>query len=350
MLRVTLFHRLVNEGLSAEHGTGALRVVTDFASTAPTDSGLGGFGPPRLMPARPLNACEPTSEPGHLTAADVRQIINCASFLVQEYNVFFNVALTVRPKYSQMTTEAAAVASIHTFHDALARQMAEWGGTHFASLALLARDEDGVYGRIVAHLSRPALNQPGPDCVRQAEVWCQTWKANGVGPAEVGFKPFSPAGTKAGAACAFHWSETLALCTGLSPEVEDWDLDAMERQSLLRLLKLKPNNAALAIRAQPLVITSEALSEAAIARACPPGLMPLSAFDDRAWAWIRKGWESDEYGDRRAAKAARERIIADIIVKHGAGSPAARAAIDAWERDQSADPHQRTRCWRAWWQ
>lgn len=350
MLRVTLFHRLVNEGLSAEHGTGALHLITDLASTAPTDSDLSGFGPPRPMPARPLNACEPTSEPGHLTAADVRQIINCASFLVQEYNVFFNVTLSVRPKHSEMATEAAAVASIHTFHDDLARQVADWGGTHFASLALLARDEDGVHGRIVAHLSRPARNQPGPDCVRQAEVWCQTWQEDGIGQAEVRFKPFAPAGTKAGAACAFHWSETLALCTGLGAEVEDWDPVAMERQPLLRLLELKPNDTALALRAQPLVTPSEALSEAAIARACPRGLIPLSAFDDRAWAWIRKGWEGFEFEDRRAAKATRERMIADVVVKHGAASPAARAALEDWERDQSADPHQRTRCWPAWWQ
>ncbi|MCJ2130889.1 AAA family ATPase [Methylobacterium sp. E-045] len=348
-LRLTLFHQLIN---AAEDGALDRKpAVSVFTSdTAATVTAPQGFAPTTRSLASLRG--EP-DEPDFLTAQDVRQIVNCASFLVQEYDLFFNAAFEIRPALAGAQTQAEAIQLIEAFRDDLAAEARDQGGAVFASITVIERDGLGVVGHLVAHVSLlgAALESPeAPDGMftgpNGLKAWIRTWRRPQLGVSGVVQSRMAPAGETSG--LAFHWDVTLALCGGLPDGIEVWDRTREEYRSLSRLLGIRARPAG-PIHDAPRVSVSEWLSDAAIARACEHRLAPLSAFDDGAFAEIRTGWERSEHADRIERRSRRADELQRIRQRGHADPDAARAEIDAVIETWSPDPHERPRRWRGWW-
>lgn len=356
-LRVTLFHHLVN-GAAADGARGD-QGSDDSAQASLATPPSAASSPSAWTPATPpasdwphaasngaAQAADGSEEPGFLSAADVRRIVNAASFLMQEHGVLFNAALTISPALCGMEGRAAA-ALIAAFRDDLTAQAAAWGGALFASLTVIEHEPHGLVGRLVAHL--PLLQGSDPeraDGLERVTTWVHAWcvrNADAVRDAVY----LTTAPTDAATALKFHWVETLDLCAGLSPSIVAWDPQTEARTPLLDRLAVRPRETRRVVDA-PLVSVSDRLSEAAMADASRNGLAPLSAFDDGAWAWIRRGWERDEYRERRATRSERATERDRLCQRLSGGTPGAEAAIDALVATWPVDPHARRRRWSGW--
>ncbi len=148
-LRLTLFHRLVNAAPAGgvedmggrTRGSRPTATTVTTASTERAAEASQGFGPPPTpRPGAPVVA----DQDGFLTPADVRRIVNAASFLMQEHGVLFNAAFEIRPALLGKPEAAAPVATITAFRDDLAAQARDWGGELRASITILERDGSGM--------------------------------------------------------------------------------------------------------------------------------------------------------------------------------------------------------------
>ncbi|WP_187278853.1 AAA family ATPase [Methylobacterium sp. WL12] len=349
-LRVALFHRLVNAGLTdASEGDRPHRHASAPNPPArdvfPTVMASSGFGPPVAFPPCPGADVE---APGFVTVADVRQIINRASFLIQEHRVFFNIACEIRPVQFGVRDQDDGIALIAAFPEDLARQAAAWGGEHFASLTLLERDALGLVGRVVVYVPRPTPFRPTEvDCLARAEAWARDWR--GAEIENDSALLFEAAAADEAAALAFHWTSARTLCGGLDPDLEVWDPASAGCRPLGKMLKVKPRKSLGPVFGHPLVSATGLLSDPAIAAACRNRLEPISAFDDRAWTRIVTGWEREEFEERSATREERERELADMWRKASTDATASRAALEACLEQWPADPRARRRRWRGWW-
>lgn len=343
-LRLTLFHREVNA--AADEGSiaaGRARSSDAVAEIAPTTvvEAPRGFGPPRPRPGARVVA----DESGFLTPADVRRIVNSASFLVQEHGLLFNTVFAITPAALGVSGTTPAVAAITAFRDELAAQAQAWGGGLRASITVLERDHRGVIGRIVAHLHAPnPLDPADADGARRVEAWVRAWRegAERLGGDAVEFAP-APVGERA--ALRFHWRRTLDLCAGLDERVEAFDPRIAAHRSLLELLRVRARRAG-PVLDHALVATSASLSDEQVAQACRNRLEPLSAYDDEAWEELTTGWELEEYQDRRVTRAQREGRLAEIRQQFGEATPEARAEIARIVGGWPSDPRRRPRRWR----
>ncbi|KQT09045.1 hypothetical protein ASG40_10305 [Methylobacterium sp. Leaf399] len=351
-LRLTLFHRLAAstalDDAKEATGRGSRTGHATASASATARAALGpssGFGPP---PTPRPGARKVKDHNGYLTLYDVRQIVHAASFLAQEYGVLFNVAFKIRPALIGAREAHAAVTAIMAFRDDLAAQTRAWGGELIASITVLERDDQGMVGRIVAHLYAPNLQEPADaDGAGQTGDWARAWRdgAKRLRGDAVVFEP-APAGARA--ALKFHWKQTLDLCAGLDEEVEAFDPTSGKHVSLLKLLRVKARRPG-PVRDHPLVAIPAPLSDESIATACRSRLEPLSAFDDSAWGELTTGWELEEFPERRATRAERECRLAGVFQRFGEGTPEASAEVERIVGTWPSDPRRRQRRWRGWW-
>lgn len=348
-LRLTLFHQLVEAASMSDAGNvaGRERPIDHSNATVSAMSSAvlepsQGFGP---APGPRPGAREVQDHDGFLTMADVRRIVHAASFLAQEYGVLFNAAFEVRPAVADFRGADATVAAIVAFRNDLAAQTRAWGGKLIASITVLERDDQGVVDRIVAHMDTPNLGEPA-DGVGRTGTWVRAWRggARHLSGDVVVFTP-APAGDRA--ALRFHWKRTLDLCAGLDEEVEAFDPMIGEHVSLLKLLRVKARRPG-PVYDHLLVAIPAPLSDEEIASACRNRLEPLSAFDDMAWGELTSGWELEEFDERRATRAERERRLAGVCQRFGEGTPEAQAEIERIVGTWPSDPQQRRRRWRVW--
>lgn len=350
-LRLTLFHRLVNaapaggvEDTGARaRGSGPTATIVTTASTERAAEASQGFGP---LPAPCLGAPVVADQDGFLTPADVRRIVNAASFLMQEHGVLFNAAFEIRPALL-VRPDTAPVTTITAFRDDLAAQARDWGGELHASITTLERDGSGVVGCIVAHLRAPNLfDSADADSVGRTAAWVRAWRGGARYPGgdAVAFAP-APEGDRA--ALRFHWKRTLDLCAGLDERVEAFDPAIEEYVPLLKLLRVKARSAG-RVLGHPLVEIPAPLSNEDIARDCSNRLEPLSAFDDGAWREIDTGWELEEFKERCATKAERQRRLAVVHQRFGADTPEAHAEVERIRGTWPSDPRRRRRRWCGW--
>lgn len=333
-LRLTLFHRLVNGVVNAtvrgkDQGSQPLPLATA------TRTVCCGFGPPRA------DIRDPHREEGFLGAADVRRIVNCASFLTQEYGVLFDAAFEIRPADFGIEDTTSALALIEAFRDDLSTK-AEADGLRFACLMVLERDAYGIVARLVAHLPRQTFAGVGG-----VAAWAQTWRHDEASAAvrDGVLCKLAPEGEAP--ALSFHWDVVLNLCAGLDAGVTANDPETGKRRSLLKLLGVHARSTRL-LGGPALLRVSTLLSEEAITDACRDGLDPLSAFDDGAWTHLKTGWERREYLERMTTRADRE-AERNLVQQRYGNTPEARTAFDELTQRWTVDPHQRRRRWRGWW-
>ena len=359
-LRLTLFHHLVNEDLPSLRrkadttrphiaiGAEAVKPIV-MAPTHGTSSWIEGS--PFTMPGWLLG--HSTRSSAFLRIEDARELINRASFLIQEYGVLFNATIDLCPFHFDCESESEGRTLVNEFCHELKAQVRAWRGNDkdpFAYLTLFHRADNGMQARIVVYLPRPSFaGGAGEDCVEKASAWAPQWRSErrmarvreairfDAGPRE---------NTKA---LKFHWKATLDLCAGLSRD-DMVTNEAGEKVPLLSALGLRKSTKSEAGPVDPpLIEASDALTPEAIATASRNRMEPLSAFDAQAWSVLRIGWEFKEHSDRKRTAAIRSSEVLAIEAIYGVGSEDARKALEELARQWPAKPEHRAREWIPWW-
>lgn len=144
---------------------------------------------------------------------------------------------------------------------------------------------------------------------------------------------------------------TLKLCASLSEAEEDWDPESACMRPLLDLLRIgqRARRQAGPIESHPLFNASELLTLDAIAQASRNRMEALSAFDARAWGWLRGGWEISEHSDRHETRREREAELAELQQVHGTDTAEAGTAMARLASGWPPNPEQRKRRWSGWW-
>ena len=273
---------------------------------------------------------------------EVREIINRASFFAQHHGRLMNAAFTVFPSCAARASEIAATTVVQTFCRDLYQRYGS-GEEPFAMITLLERDEDGVLGRVVAHVPQLASN---PSCGEDLAEWCCAWRS---GDEDDDFHVIEPSAAPFDQDLEYHWDRLLVLCAGLDHIDSAEDDEAKHAQRLLRELKIPKElwRQSAPMKSQVLFFSSS-MNQEAIDIASADGMAALSAFDAKAWAWIKRGWELKEYRDRRETLGRRERRIKDIGDLWG-DTPRGRSEWASALAEWSADPLSRPRRWSGWW-
>ena len=341
-LRLALFEDLVNRKLPEP--IPSVR-VPEFIPPRPVIRRLSELNPRHKNSQEGDRRADSNAELRYLEPEDVRAIISRTSFFIQHYGRLMNAAFTVFPAYQARSSEEPAVETVERFRKELA-ELAASGGEPFATVTLLERDEDGVFGQIVAHIPQLASKHPEPNAYDQFLDWCSDW-------------PLYDRDTdKPVVECSvaiicqelkFHWDQILNLCAAVGEE-DLKNRDALCGPPLLKQLKIPKGSWR-----QPgplrhrLVLFSDLLSQQEVEAASELRMEPLSAFDSKAWGWIRNGWELREYRDRQHTLDKRRRQIQEINQIWSRDEQQLRTELDKVCAEWPADPERRRRSWSGWW-
>jgi DNA polymerase-3 subunit gamma/tau len=277
---------------------------------------------------------------------DVREIISRASFFIQHHGRLMNAAFKVIPSCQARSSEEMAVETVKRFGKALGELLPS-GGEPLASITVLERDENGVFGQIVAHIPQVATKSPDRNTFHRFLVqWCRDWLLD----EQDTDKPLVECSVQLREQeLKFHWDKVLNLCAAMGEEDLDDD-DAFCRPPLLQQLGIPKRlwRQAGPIR-HPLVLYSDLLSRKAIDAASALGMEPLSAFDAKAWEWIRNGWELKEHRDRHQTIAKRRQQIEHIKQLCSRDEQECQSELNKAYAEWPTDPELRSRSWSGWW-
>jgi hypothetical protein len=334
-LCLSLFENLVNRGLT--DGVGLISTAVPIAERPPA----------RQEVWSPNVATELISErfsqdggrtDQYLSRADVREIVNRASFFMQHHGRMMNAAFTVFPGWPDRSSECTAIEAIRLFREKLDCLCSDAGEPH-ASMTVYERDLDGIFGRVVAHI--PQLIDP-----KYAPVlanWCNGFDDdNSGGPLVNWDQKYGPNDPRS---LTFHWDRVLALCGSF-----DDDGISHSAHSLLDHLRVprKIRRQSGPIRNQ-LLDFSGALTTESIEKSCMNNMLPLSAFDAQAWSWIRQGWEHKEFVDRKEEIDRRHSELAQVQRLWGTDHDRQLAEEEKLMKKWAHHPQDRYRSWRGWW-
>lgn len=336
-LQLCLFEDLVNRRL--EHETS--EPVSRSLSRAPgAPFRRRSKEPVKTIAGAPATDIEPVGTGDqYLGPLHVRKIVNTASFFVQHHGQTLNAAFTVYPSWRARSSEASAITAINRFREELADAFG-LASAPFASITTYERDLGGVLGRVVAHV--PALVE-SPAAEDALLAWCESLQSHDGDGLLVRVEAHQ--GAPDARAMKLHWNSVFMLCAA----AQDGEGSSGGARRLLDDLRVSKGirRQSGPIRHAVLEI-SGALSSVAIETACANGMDFLSTFDARAWSWIRKGWERNEYLDRQREIAERERKLSDIE-RLWSDADRRRTEIQKLEASWSCGPENRQRRWRGWW-
>ncbi len=326
------------------------RQVQQFRSPAPVHDGVADGTIARVIDEEEhFSVGASTSEPSviesqseFLTTIEVREIVNRSSFFVQQHGLLFNCAMSIEP---HAETEEAAVLWIRSFCKELfeaARRSHEASAD--AAIVLIERGQaQGVYGLIVGRFA-VLENSSGGNWLRQQFAAAEM--ASGSEGASIDIQLAS--GNEK-SRLKLHWKSVLKLCASVhEPGVSA--ASGLIRNGILDDLGINKKE-----RREPRPIKPPrlafygALQTEILARDQGLRMDFLSAYDDRAFDWVRNGWELDEHRDRRTEAESRELKMQSIRERY-------RASVERKEAEEGqlqrwpTDPKRRLRSWtNTWW-
>ena len=236
-----------------------------------------------------------------VSRADIRSIVNGASVLVQRTGRRFDVAI-------EFSLPANGDESLgDRLGDALCRYAggSAWGHDRASFIRLTERYGDSLVTKMVLSVfgySAPESAAAREQTVRHGVVgW---FASSNQEPPRLVLR----ADPGVGRANRFHWEEALNLCRSMNQswQSNDGSGQPVPLHKLLGIATsrlLEPN--ALAIG--PVLGMSSLLTPEGDIEELELGLSPLSAYDDRAWDWIRREWEVDEHVDRMELRRRRSK-------------------------------------------
>ncbi|UGA43016.1 AAA family ATPase [Bradyrhizobium quebecense] len=335
-LCLSLFENLVNRGLTPE--VGLMATIVPFAESPPAPQETWGPNIAAGLVFEPLTEVDDKCDQ-YLSRADVREIINRASFFIQHHDRMMNAAFTVYPSWRARSSERTAIEAIRQFREKLDCLCSDAGEAH-ASMTVYERDLDGIFGHVVAHV--PQLIRK-PKYAAVLADWCNGFDEDDSGGLLVNCDQ-NP-GPNDPRSLTFHWDRVLALCASL-----DDDEVFRSPYSLLDYLRIprKIRRQSGPIRS-PVLELSGALTTEAIEKSCVNNMTPLSAFDALEWSWIRRGWERKEYVDRQEEIKRRQDELARVQRIWAADRGRQVAEAENLTKGWPSDPQNRNRSWRGWW-
>ena len=277
-----------------------------------------------------------------ISRADVRAILNGASALVQRTGVTFDVAL----EFSQTADSDAGLADrLAAALCAYARSSA-WGHEHAAFIRLTERYGDSLKTRMVLAAFGEAAAESEDRRQQIIRAGVEAWFASQALKAPRLALRVHHGRSRAN---SFHWDEVLRLCRSMDEAWEGRDRTG-QPVALHRLLGIASADL---LEPNPLLTGHVLALSAQLLKADGDEdelrLAPLSAFDDRAWDHIGKGWEGDEHLDRVMLQQQRRQELDTLRAQCGDDmlgyAKRAEELVATW----SADPKHRPRNWLGWW-
>lgn len=210
-----------------------------------------------------------------LTEIEVRDLINRASFFCQHYGEAMNVS--ARIDFAHGTSETLAAERLTRFLSAIERDCGLAGRT-CAGLAVLEREGATLVARLLGYVEEGVL-----------PAFEQACRVSSAGMRLLGLQ--APPGL---GAMASQWHVMRDICAGCAPEMSN---EGRDIRRVLSIPKSEWRTPGPIDRNR--VYCFGHLSQLSIDAACGLEMLPLSAFDAKAWSWLWTGWELEEYFDRR---------------------------------------------------
>ncbi|MDB5583366.1 MAG: family ATPase [Bradyrhizobium sp.] len=290
------------------------------------------------------------ADPAWLSLKQAEYIYDAASFLPQEYGVWFNASLQLRHG-ALGTADAMSVADlVLTITHELpmrARGLGS-GGVHW--IAMNAMEADGPVTDL-------AFRVPD-EYLPVMRDWLATRLAQKRGAAATNGAawPFKMNPSKLPTPRRnWHWRAVQGLWRGVDPTIKCWGRNG-SREALPDLLQLpKWGRGAVGILSGGRRVScSASLAPSCRAMAEADGMKLLSAFADGAWTALGDGWELDERACRAEERDRRQRQQALVEVRW----PVSENEVEQARREDELrrlregwpnDPRQRRRSWKGWW-
>ena len=274
------------------------------------------------------------AETQYITPVDVRNIVNRSSFFSQHHGKFFNVRLEIVPRSENEDVKVADINSLCSqFSSAFG------GGEHknvrapFGGVVMVDRSrEQGIFGLMMAYVA--------PDARDLLASYFRNAKSAKRPAVEIHFNSDQTQQLK------FHWDGIFQLCAGMV------DAEAIgsihSRTDLLDLLGVRTRRPPRPIRGKRVSFFG-GLADRAIEDAQAHRMSFLSALDDGAYEWVRKGWESKEAMDRLKQLSERKAKIVRIQEAYGSDPKMVEEELTALHSNWSSDCKRRPRSWTGWW-
>jgi DNA polymerase III subunit gamma/tau len=339
MLKFSRFHDFVNDCRASG------RTPAQNLSSSPSARSQRMKRPaPRVKRQRPPSAPD---NPKYLDYEKVTSIINTASRCVQAYGLLFNMRIVLWHSALGNLDAASAADSASDFTKELSQWIKNQRQRHpVIRLTMQGHDQTkGFYTETLVHI--PEGYQ------ERARHWASKWVSrlsNADATPAYEIDPCAEDATQK-QRVKFHWKAVRWLCRGVNPSQRDFD-QSHDLKPLIDLLDIRPKDLAPAgdIGGHRRLTQSASLEERAF-EALEENKIPfLSAFDDRAWEQIPKGWEIYEHSDRDKVVKERKSAVVECSALHAnASDEDKRDALNELMAGWSDDPHRRQRSWPIWW-
>lgn len=235
----------------------------------------------------------------YLTRADVQELYDAVSFLTQEYGIFMNGFITVAYTPLGINDGRQMTRLLTDFLDEAGHQMDRWGHRWHAVYVHECSAERGLHTHLLVHIPtglRKAFVKWAKDDQRSFfKRHCPKMTAAGV---DLQLKEPTTVASKA----SWQWDRVQYMTKGLDPDVMARDLETGALTPLFDLIGQRPNyrRAAGVIPFRQRVGVSKSIRSKSRSNDFPEGLPSLSAFEDRAWPYLRLdspnlGWEMHEF-------------------------------------------------------
>ena len=293
------------------------------------------------------------NDAGYLDQKQAKMIYSAASFLPQHYGQWFNTKITIdhealglnEMKASKLLSDFTHQLSLHV------KRRGQGGSAHWFYVNSL--DEAGPVSEVVLHL--PIC------CVDELGEWAKAWfskrsfaegQKNNLPALEL---PKRTARLSLLAQVKRHWRLVRSLWSGVNPNIQDWDEQDRRKPlpSLLGVYQSQFRNLGQLVQMKRLG-SSGSLGPSQQGQAAMESMNFLSCFADRAWSELDKGWEINEFKDRKMElekrKQDEERIKIEWEGMEGKAAEIQRdRALEELRANWPADPHKRLRSWDGWW-
>jgi hypothetical protein len=310
----------------------------------PSPVQLRSNGPNR--PSRPLSRPppEPFERASWLNKRQAREIYACASFVLQEFGVAFNMRVVLADQGDGSGADVAAAARVGAVCHRLAERLKAWRGQDVQAFHYVVLHERLVSGR----LQSTVVGHADPAYFAKAKLWLDAEIQRRFGAVPQPEADLQDPGGNA--AVARHWALVRSLWRGLSPEIR-----TTEGLPLVDALNIAPadQRPAGAVTCRRYV-TSQSIGLRARHAVEVEQMGLLSAFETGAWDQVARGWELREHRDRERERSGRRRAVQDLERlfpdRDGLERAEFEARLIALRAEWSEDPRKRPRNWRGWWE
>ncbi|WP_019994991.1 AAA family ATPase [Aureimonas ureilytica] len=293
----------------------------------------------------------------YLSVAMAQAVFEAASFLMQEHGLAFNARLSVaHDGFRQFDPGSAAAFRAHLLSE-LRERLEHWTAGRLdgrcLSIAVLERGfgaADGLVTNIAAHVPIALRDHLKEwllfEFLPRFETPARSLFFDARAPRDVQAETNE------------HWGHVRWLCRGLNPRILALDGPDPARAGyrcladLLGTMRGQRRPAGDIGEAERIVVSPE-IGPAAWSVAVAERLAPLSAFADRAWSFIDRGWERDEHQHRCRLRAFNAADILDSLSFHEPDPLEAAYRVqrraELMESQRPLDPRRRSRSWSGWW-